>query len=309
MRQKVSPERRYLWLRIIIIFTAVCHLGGVLAVAAIGKDQLVPLVRPYIVWPSHHGNATIDGSNSTIDGSNSTIVGGAFRFGAVHTSRMSMAGLVGSFFALSFLFQFVPAVIPQVWRFYITKLTTQAIQPFRWVEYSFSASCLFVLGDLINGVSDFYHVLVVFAAMWTVMMFGLLQELTAFYLRKLQRLTGHKASVIEFFLPHLLGWVLYLALWFEALDRFRNALSHAEPDKPPAWVESFYVGNFVIFSSFGFNQLVEMVRLYSLPADKSVAAIAVTAEVGYVALSLGAKTMSGYFLLSGLLASSNAGHY
>jgi hypothetical protein len=298
MRQKL--ERRYLWLRIIIIVTAMCHLGGVLAVAAVGKDQLVPLVRPYIVWPSHHGNS----SNTTVGGDSL-----AFRFGAVHTSSISMAGLVGSFFALSFLFQFLPAAIPQVWSFYITKLTTQCIQPFRWVEYSFSASCLFVLGDLINGVSDFYHVVVVFAAMWTVMMFGLLQELTAFYLRELERRTGHKASVIEFLLPHLLGWVLYLSLWFEALDRFRNALSHAEPDKPPAWVESFYVGNFVIFSSFGLNQLVEMVRLYQLPADKSVAAIAVTAEVGYVALSLGAKTMSGYFLLTGLLASSSAGHY
>ena len=186
------------------------------------------------------------------------------------------------------------------------KLKTQAIVPMRWVEYSFSASCLFVLAELINGVVDLYHVLLIFASMWTVMMMGLLQEVSAFYLRQLG---AGGVSRLEFLLPHLIGWVPYIVMWFEAFDRFRLDMSKIKPASPPAWVTGFYSVLFLLFTSFGFNQFVEMWRLYGVRTDEEVARIATRAEYVYVSLSLLAKTSCAAFLLSGLLASSGAAHY
>jgi len=239
--------------------------------------------------------------------------------------------------------------VPPLWRFYRRHLCQQAVQPFRWVEYSFSASCLFLVGLAIDGATDFYHVILTFVAMWTVMMMGLLQELGAYYLRRIEQLSAteekYKRNLVEFFLPHLIGWVPYMVLWYEALDRFNQDMQHIKPNAPPHWVVGFYVFNFIVFSSFGFTQLVEMVALYRLPAtvledgklrnrlvaeaekragtkitkfgdfenslllELAVQRIAVRADYAYTVLSLVAKSVSGYFLLSGLIASSDAAHY
>ena len=282
-----------------IIATAFLHLGGFIAVIAFDKDQQVPLHKDYIIWPMK--NAAVK----------------KFTFGSDPAGKISMASLVAAFFLLSFLFQLATAINIKInsiqillWTGYINKLTTQCINAYRWIEYSFSASCLFLLGALINGVTNLYTVLFIFSAMWTVMMLGLVQELVAFYLRKLEYANVAKRSAIEFFLPHLIGWVPYLFLWFAAIDSFKLDLKHS-PSKPPNWVYLFYIVNFVIFSSFGGNQAVEMYRLFYLPAsdDKGLRRIALQHEFVYVMLSLSAKSLSGYFLLSGLLASSSSAHY
>jgi hypothetical protein len=54
-----------------------------------------------------------------------------------------------------------------------------------------------------------------------------------------------------------------------------------------------------------------MVRLYRIPASdaKALRAIAIETEYAYTLLSLVAKSVSGYFLLSGMLASSKSGRY
>lgn len=296
-----APRRRPNYsldrLRYFILGTAVLHLGGFITVLAFGKDQKVPLSRSYVMWP-HGAGGSANATNT-------------FTFGSVHTSHVSMATLVGAFFLLSFAFQFVPAAMPLLWRNLSTRLTTQAIQPFRFVEYSFSASCLFLVALLIDGVMDLYHVVLAFAAMWTVMMFGLLQELTAWYLRRLEQLGGPRRNMLEFFMPHAIGWVLYIVLWAEAIDRFSLDMDNIKPNKPPQWVVSFYYFLFAAFTSFGANQAVEMVRLFRTAADdaKALANIAIVHEYVYTLLSLLAKSVSGYFLLNGMLASSSAAHY
>lgn len=157
-------------------------------------------------------------------------------------------------------------------------LSKNAVQPFRWVEYSFSASCLFLTGLLINGVNDYYHAILSFAAMWTVMMLGLLQEMVAYYIMQIEWMhksysydrtwTNGIKRAAQFFLPHAVGWVPYLVLWYESLDRFRLDMLHS-PESPPKWVIAFYIFDFLVFSSFGFVQLIEMICLYrvSVPLE------------------------------------------
>ena len=289
-------ERGGHWkLRLFIGLTALIHLAGFIFVVAKNKTQHVPLTKGYVMWPH--------GSNSTH----------TFSFGTEPATKIDMESLVGAFFLLSAIFQGVPAIL--FWPYYVRNLTVKCIQPFRWVEYSFSASCLFVLGILINGVFDFYHVLVVFFAMWTVMMLGLLQEERAYTSRLLIH-GGHDQGrwvaweFINFVLPHLIGWALYISLWYESLDRFQLAMKHTSPDHPPKWVVSFYYFLFSVFSSFGINQAVQMVRLFRRRKTAgSIAGIAIQHEYVYVILSAVAKTISAYFLYTGLLASSSAGHY
>jgi hypothetical protein len=342
------PNRRTeTMLRIYIGVTAMLHLGGAIAtlILMLRNTQIVPLVRTYIMWPAE------DSAAST------------FSFGALKATEINMGLLVLAFFLLSFFFQIITIVniqIPgtrlklNIWKFYITKLTTQCINPFRWIEYSFSASCLFLLGSLINGVTELHHVMLIFVAMWVVMILGLVQEVVAFYLRRLEA-TGLlintlnaqiqavkessprdvdltslaviflkdrndnavppiKRNILEFVLPHLVGWVLYIFLWAAELDRFKLGMDNA-PSNPPTWVIAFYVIEFFLFSSFGFNQFYQMVRLYRLPigkfdnVDEGIWSIAIHAEWRYVTLSVTAKTLCGYFLLSGMLASSSAAKY
>ena len=290
-------------LRAFVVATATLHLGGAAAVIAVNKDQLVPLTRSYLVWPP-------SGS------------GLPFGYGSNCTSKISMQALITAFFMLSFAAQIWPALWGN-WAPYLLRLRAQAVQPYRWFEYAFSASCLFVLGTLLQGATDFYFVTQTFAAMWTVMLMGLLQELVAYYLTELERLGGPKRfgnatakdeilAFLQFVAPHLVGWVLYLFLWIGSLDRFRLAIAHA-PQRPPKWVYGFFVFNFLVFSSFGFVQLAEMLLLYRTPATDAGRAtrarVAVRAEVAYVTLSLLAKSVSAYFLLGGLLANSGAGSY
>ena len=273
--------------------TAALHLVGFVTVLSVGKDQRVPLTRSYVTWPQQGAEDK------------------RFGFGTVAGGSVSIEALVAAFFALSAVCQAVPAAVPALWRPLSERLQTQAIQPYRFVEYAFSASCLFLIAQLINGVTDLHHVVLVFASMATVMLLGLLQELTAYYLRCIERAGGPPRSWEQFFLPHAIGWLLYVPLWYEAFDRFGLDLREIKPLAPPHWVVSFYYFLFFVFTSFGFAQAVQMVRLYRIGAadDRRLRAIAIESEYVYTLLSLVAKSVSGYFLLSGLLASSTSGHY
>ena len=260
---------------------ACLHLAGFVVVLALNKDQVVQLYRSYITWPD-------DGST-------------AFTRGSVAATKISLKWLVAGYFFLSFFFQMYTAIF---FDGYYKRLVQKNIQPYRWIEYAFSASCLFLVAAILNGVNDYHQILTIFFASFTVMMLGLAQENWAYMIRSSEK----KASFLFFAFPHLLGWPLYTTLWAALLDQFVLAVNKS-PRDPPKWVYSFYIVEFLIFSSFGFNQFTHMLRLYNCKFDdkKKAEKIAVQAEVAYVVLSLTSKTLSGYFLTSGLLASSGQG--
>ncbi len=284
---------RFKGLRAFIIVTASLHLVGFVATLAVNKDQRVVLYRPYVTWPQ---------------GDASTVAGNAFRSHLWPTgTEISMAGLLAGFFFLSFSMQLLTA-LPPFFDVYISQLVEHQVQPIRWIEYSFSAACLFVASELLGGVNSVYVIDTVFVSMWTIMIAGgLVQELwSQQVIRLLDAGVFKRATFLYFALPHLATWPLYLTLWGNALDRFSLAM---RATNVPQYVVSFYVLEFLLFSSFGFNQTVEMVRLYYASGDAARRGrIAVQAEYAYVALSISSKAICAGLLLNGLLASSESGN-
>jgi hypothetical protein len=266
-------------LRVFEICTSLVHLGGfATTLVFMRKDRVVPLKRGYVVYPEDGGKITYGYNTGT---------------------SISIIGLISATFALSFVFQFFPAVIPALWRDTYGRLTKQGINFWRWIEYSFSATTLFLAGAASQGLNSLHTALLIFGSMWVVMMLGLLQEVVAYYLKEMNRT---KVYLGEFLLPHLIGWIPYLFLWFVAFDT--NALNnkHATPHKSNA-LFAFYIFEFVAFSSFGINQLAEMIRLHNqLQSSESIAKIAVQHEYIYTLLSLTSKTGGGAILLYGGLS-------
>lgn len=262
-------------LRAFILGTATLHFAGFMIIVFLGTDRSIPLNRSY------YANSLDQGTE--------------------RSGSISLKSLIGSFFALSAAFQGVPAAVPALWAYYRRTLLVNGVQPFRWVEYSFSASCLFLMGAVLNGTRDLYVMVITFVAMWTVMMLGLLQELVAFYFRRAEALRPglRLRNAPEFFLAHAAGWPLYMALWGTTLDSFSLSL---RKNGAPAWVVTFYVADFALFSCFGVNQLVQMVRLYRLPASRPLERIAAQHECAYAALSLAAKSLTGYLFAVAVFA-------
>jgi hypothetical protein len=120
------------------------------------------------------------------------------------------------------------------------------------------------------------------------------------------------ANWLEFVAPHLIGWVPYAAIWFVLFHKFQLANDHST-DPAPKWVFGFYWFNVGIFSSFGFNQTLQMRRLFKLKlksateAEDSMRRIAVQHELAYVCLSVSAKVVTAIFLFTGMLANKSAG--
>jgi hypothetical protein len=269
------------WLRRFQIGAACVHLVGfVAALSLLGKDRTVTLVRGYVVYPP-------DGS--------------AVEYGVVPATTVSLVGLVAATFVISCIFQAVPALF--LWDDTYERLYKKGINFWRWIEYSFSATTLFLAGAILSGVHSLYTFLLIFAVMWTVMVFGLLQELTAYYLRDLEHESNkRRRNPVEFFLPHLLGWVPYLFAWVVAFDTVSLDNKH---NLSPT-LSGFFVIEFVFYTFFAFNQQVEMVRLYLLPAAEPPGRVAVQHEWVYTGISLVAKVVGGGMLLGGGLTLSES---
>jgi hypothetical protein len=285
-------------LRLFTGATALVHLGGFILTLMINKDQTFPLYVRYMTWPA--------------------VKGEPFEFKEIRSVSLSLKWLISAFFLLSAFFQWLPATL--LWEDTWKRLTEKGIQPYRWVEYSFSASCLVLVGAALDGINDLHFMLLIFATMWTVMFLGWIQENNCFYLRTIAQAAVVQPSVgrrrggfmrwFEFLMPHLVGWVPYLFVWFALLHKFAVANDKSDQDAPK-WVIGFYVFNFLVFSSFGFNQVAQMCRLrpWRTLDDQAFKRVVVFHETAYVVLSLVAKTVTAYFLFTGLLASSSVGSF
>lgn len=275
-------------LRVFTLLTAAVHAAGGAITIVVGqrRDQHFATYVSYMKWPEEAGKS--------------------FEFVRVKATTLSLMGLVASFFFLSFAFQFFPAAYTPLWQNTLERLTTKGIQPYRWVEYSASASCLLLVAAALGGIDDLHFLLLIFGSTWAVMMLGWIQENTAYYIRAATRKSApHKAiGLVEFVAPHLVGWVPYIMVWFALFHKFQLASHGAHL---PAWLNLVYVFNIVVFSCFGVNQAWQMARLYGRPEAAELKHIALQHEFVYVFLSLAAKSVTAYFLLSGMLASSKYG--
>jgi hypothetical protein len=270
------------WIQLFSIVTALFHLCQGMAILVLGQDKTVPTHIDLQLWPMR-------GSNSTLN-----------HFSALqkNTGNVSLAGMIAGFFFLSFFFQFVAVTF--FWNIYASLLRYRCIQPFRWIEYSISASLMTLIFALLIGIKETSSLWTLFMSMTAVMLLGLLQEYQLTFKRSFPQLTK-----LEYFLPHFIGWIAFFSPITVFITKFSLSISNG-PSKPPGWVYGIYASQFVVFGSFGLNQMVQQVRLYrNYKNDSQCAKITVRHEAVYVVLSLTAKSILAWVLYFNLLAESS----
>jgi hypothetical protein len=216
---------------------------------------------------------------------------------------ISIKTLLIFFSLLSFLFQIGPAVL--CWDFYINSVMREGANPFRWVEYSFSASCLTLAAAALLGETDIFVYITTFVATWTIMALGLIQE----YWAKHLRCANPNVWLSDYLLPHLVGWPLFVVIWAGLIARFVLTLRHSADSggaHAPKILVVFYVGEATLFALFGIAQLTQQVlshRYYIvLHKHEKWRHLNVNFEYVYTLLSLFAKSMAALIITFGLTA-------
>ena len=193
------------------------------------------------------------------------------------TFSLYMTWLVAIFFFLSAFFHFGNA---NLWnKHYISYLEIQQ-SPFRWIEYTFSASVMILIVGYGAGVRIDVELFMLFVLIATTMFFGHLTETInkqsktedAWTLPLSQRLT-----------PHLMGYLPQISAWVVILYVF---LSNSEG--APEFVSIIVWTELALFFSFGFVQLAVLLRKPSKY---------IQGEFAYQVLSLVSKGLLGIIML------------
>lgn len=200
--------------------------------------------------------------------------------------------LVWLFFFLSAFFHLGNAVI---WRSYYEQALQQAYAPFRWIEYSGSASVMILIlaytaGTILNPV-----LVALFALTCITMFFGHLHEVICrpaslerwASSSKLWRLQAHLLGYV----PQCFAWGLIL-MQFIAAGNASTTDDNGEQRQMPSFVYAIVIGELLIFWSFGVVQLVVSLR----PPAKYY-----QGEIAYMWLSLFSKGFLGIIVLSNVL--------
>lgn len=207
-------------------------------------------------------------------------------------SWLYFTGCVAAFFFLSAAFHLGNAL---VWRKWYIRGLQRGFAPFRWLEYSISASVMILILAYVSGTL-FQSVLVaLFALTFITMVFGHLHEVICrpasldewAVKSKLWRLQAHFFGYV----PQCFAWGLIIAQFVEA-GAVSTTDSSGEERKMPAFVYAIVFGEVLIFWSFGIVQLVVSLR----PPSKYY-----QGEIAYMYLSLFAKGFLGIIVLANLL--------
>ena len=124
---------------------------------------------------------------------------------------------------------------------------TRGVNPFRWLEYSLSASLMVVLIAMLTGVADYVALLALFAANAAMIMLGWLMEL----LNPPERTRTR-------WLPFTLGCAVGAAPWIAMA--LQIGISAHRGHAPPTFVYAIFVSLFVLFNSFAVNQALQYRR-------------------------------------------------
>ena len=322
MVEKVKKKRFQLrdTLHDFTFWTSVVHLvSGMVATIvsySLNFDDTVSLRRNFVKWPQ-------DGAS------------GPFMHDYERGIDVMLRWPVILFFTLSCLFQ-VAISAPNfaftknhVWDVYYEGCIRYGVHVLRWLEYSFSSSALLIIVAAMNGIDDFHFMVLIFSSNWTLMIIGLVQEVYSKAYRQAYMnsvSTKSDSTYITYVLPHLAGWVLHIALWGIFMDKF---VLSVKATHTPGWVYAFFGFIFLMYTSFGIVQFVQMTMTYFeikkdeelLPSkpkvqkdvalfykkfDSIVAKHSVRSEFAYVSLSLLCKTLTAWILFGGINASSSA---
>jgi len=200
--------------------------------------------------------------------------------------------LVALFFFLSAFAHLGNAFL---WRPHYEYALERAYAPFRWIEYSGSASVMVLIlaytsGTILNPV-----LVSLFALTFITMTFGHLHEVICrpasldewVSSSKLWRLQGHLMGYV----PQCFAWGLIIAQFMEA-GGASTTDANGEKRQMPTFVYAIVFGEMLIFWGFGVVQLIVSLR----PPSKYY-----EGEIAYMWLSLFSKGFLGLIVLSNVL--------
>ena len=194
--------------------------------------------------------------------------------------NLNFAWAIAAFFGLSALAHF--SVAGPRWASYQVQLD-KGRNPYRWLEYSVSASIMIVLIAMLVGINDIAALTALIGVNASMIGFGWMQE----------RYEAPGASLGPFWIGCLAGIVPWVAISIYLIGP--GADQHA-----PGFVYGIFFSLFILFNCFAVNQWLQYKQLGKWK-------IYLTGERTYITLSLIAKSLLAWQIFASTLASST-GH-
>lgn len=235
-QQMTAIEEKLWWVNLVTCFV---HLAAILTTVVMWTDWSIPVTTSFISWKM---------KNETSDmgcGDGNCYVESAFATWSENPD-ISLLGLVISFHALSFSWQFVALWNGPVRRFYHMEIA-KGRNTLRWCEYSLSAPLMIIVISAILGHVDVvvYFLLAVCTSL--LMGLGYLQEI---FMR-------------DTVVPHIMGWGLFLLTWIPLTFTFAVSLERS-PASPPddvlIIIWATYLLMLILFGCFGIVQTMHVLH-------------------------------------------------
>jgi hypothetical protein len=193
--------------------------------------------------------------------------------------NLSFAWAIAGFFALSALAHFI--VAGPGWASYQVQLG-KGRNPYRWLEYSLSASIMIVLIAMLVGINNIAALVALTGVNASMIGFGWMQE----------RYEAPGEGLGPFWIGCIAGIVLWVAIAIYLFGPGANA-------HPPGFVYGIFFSLFAFFNCFAVNQWLQYKQVGRWK-DYLIG------ERAYVTLSLIAKSLLAWQIFASTLASSAA---
>jgi hypothetical protein len=266
--------------------------SAVFMMMLLGDTSLViPYTESYLAWNNVSGSTKcVRGSRefntssgrfcitATTQPVSCTEVDGTFECYGVN-----LGWLVISFHILSFVFQLFTMISDFFGPFFgysYSESIANGKNPLRFIEYSFSASVMLIAIALLNGVTDILLITSIGVLTAACQLCGLAVEYV-------------QARPLKWLL-HLTGWLQFFWAYGIIGHAFFKSIEAAQDSGgrgPPDFVYIIVIALFLLYGSFGF------VQLYELIVDVNPYA----KETAYVTLSLTAKLLLGWMIFGNVL--------
>lgn len=273
------------------IFAILGHLLSAITMIILIKDKsplVIPYTETYSEWINTNNTTCSIGSRDfeTSDGNYCiTTVTKPVSCDSDGCYGLDLGWLIISFHLLSFLFQGLAAITEFTGPFLgyqYSQMIENGKNPLRFIEYSFSASIMLISIALLNGVTDINLITSIAVLTSACQLCGL---------------------VVEFIEEIKIKWLLHITGWLQfiwaygiighAFFRTIKASNDNSTPGPPSFVYVIVIALFLLYSSFGFVQLYELININKFNRF--------TKEKVYVLLSLTAKLLLGWMIFSNVL--------
>ena len=201
--------------------------------------------------------------------------------GAEAVLDLPLGALVAAFLLLAALDHLVVA-LPGVFERHLS-LLSRSRNPFRWVEYSFSATLMVLLIGLLTGVTDVTAAIGIAGANVAMILFG----------ARMERVNEGRDEVE--WQPFVYGCIAGAFPWVAITTALVGA--EVRGDGAPAFVYGIFVSLFVLFMSFAANQWLQ----FRARSRGGRWADPVRVEATYLVLSLVAKSLLAWQVFANVL--------